>query len=138
MCPRCDEPLIVVELHGVALDHCVGCGGTWLDRGELELIVELAGGQPERMETALAGSETKSRKAARCPRCARKMRVVTMNTQPPVEVDLCPAGEGFWLDWGELGAVVRAHSEREEAELVAFLGELFQDELTTRREESKS
>ncbi len=129
---------MIVELEGVELDHCVSCGGVWLDSGELELIIELAGGQPERLGAALAGKGGGAKKDGRCPRCARKMRVVMLETEPAVEIDLCPSGEGIWLDRGELGAVVRANSGREEAELAAFLGELFQDELSTRREDSES
>ncbi len=41
-CPVCDETLREVQKHGVTVDICPGCKGVWLDRGELEKIVELA------------------------------------------------------------------------------------------------
>ena len=40
--PVCDETLREVQKHGVNVDICPGCKGVWLDRGELEKIVELA------------------------------------------------------------------------------------------------
>jgi Zn-finger nucleic acid-binding protein len=41
-CPVCDESLREVQKHGVSIDICPGCKGIWLDRGELEKILELA------------------------------------------------------------------------------------------------
>ena len=48
-CPVCDEKLRMVERLGVELDICPSCKGIWLDRGELEKILEMdrAGGRPE-------------------------------------------------------------------------------------------
>lgn len=41
-CPVDSRPLQHLDRFGVALDYCPGCGGVWLDRGELEKIVEAA------------------------------------------------------------------------------------------------
>lgn len=41
-CPVCDESMREVEKSGVALDICPGCKGVWLDRGELEKLMEFA------------------------------------------------------------------------------------------------
>lgn len=41
-CPVCDETLREVEKFGVAIDICPGCKGVWLDRGELEKIIDMA------------------------------------------------------------------------------------------------
>lgn len=40
-CPVCDETLREVQKHGVSVDICPGCKGLWLDRGEMEKIMEL-------------------------------------------------------------------------------------------------
>ena len=40
-CPVCDETLREIQKNGVNVDICPGCKGVWLDRGELEKIVEL-------------------------------------------------------------------------------------------------
>jgi Zn-finger nucleic acid-binding protein len=56
-CPVCDETLREVQKHNVNVDICPGCKGVWLDRGELEKIVELAanGGQGSEMRSDQAG-----------------------------------------------------------------------------------
>lgn len=39
-CPVCQVPLIMTERAGVEIDYCPKCRGVWLDRGELDKIVE--------------------------------------------------------------------------------------------------
>ena len=39
-CPHCNVTLSVSERQGVEIDHCPECRGVWLDRGELDKIVE--------------------------------------------------------------------------------------------------
>ena len=39
-CPRDDTPLLLSERQGVEIDYCPSCRGVWLDRGELEKIIE--------------------------------------------------------------------------------------------------
>lgn len=41
VCPVCDAKMKAVEKHGVELDICPDCKGVWLDRGELDKIVEM-------------------------------------------------------------------------------------------------
>jgi Zn-finger nucleic acid-binding protein len=38
-CPKCNGNLRTKEREGVEIDICEGCGGIWLDKGELEKIV---------------------------------------------------------------------------------------------------
>jgi hypothetical protein len=40
-CPQCKTTnLVVSERQGVEIDYCPQCRGVWLDRGELDKIVE--------------------------------------------------------------------------------------------------
>lgn len=40
-CPNCKEPnLMIAERKGIEIDHCPECRGIWLDRGELDKILE--------------------------------------------------------------------------------------------------
>ncbi len=40
-CPVCkDVTLLMAEKNGVEIDYCPECRGIWLDRGELDKIVE--------------------------------------------------------------------------------------------------
>lgn len=37
-CPKCGHDLVEREMHQVKVDVCSGCGGVWLDAGELDLV----------------------------------------------------------------------------------------------------
>jgi len=39
-CPVCNVPLVMSERQGVEIDYCPKCRGVWLDRGELDKILE--------------------------------------------------------------------------------------------------
>ena len=39
-CPVCKIPLVMSERQGVEIDYCSQCRGVWLDRGELDKIVQ--------------------------------------------------------------------------------------------------
>lgn len=47
-CPVCaDTTLSMSERQGVEIDYCPKCRGVWLDRGELDKLIQLsAGGAP--------------------------------------------------------------------------------------------
>lgn len=40
VCPHCLEDLIITERQGIEIDYCPKCRGVWLDRGELDKIIE--------------------------------------------------------------------------------------------------
>ena len=40
-CPSCtDTALVMSERQGVEIDYCPQCRGVWLDRGELDKLIE--------------------------------------------------------------------------------------------------
>ncbi|MBK9097121.1 MAG: zf-TFIIB domain-containing protein [bacterium] len=40
-CPVCKESeLVISERQGIEIDYCPKCRGVWLDRGELDKIIE--------------------------------------------------------------------------------------------------
>ena len=40
-CPVCMNPdLVMTERQGIEIDYCPQCRGVWLDRGELDKIIE--------------------------------------------------------------------------------------------------
>lgn len=41
-CPIDDSPLSVSSREGVEIDYCPQCRGVWLDRGELDKIIDRA------------------------------------------------------------------------------------------------
>jgi Zn-finger nucleic acid-binding protein len=40
LCPACRVDLVMSERQGVEIDYCPKCRGVWLDRGELDKILE--------------------------------------------------------------------------------------------------
>lgn len=39
-CPNCNETLLMSDKNGIEIDYCPNCRGIWLDRGELDKIIE--------------------------------------------------------------------------------------------------
>jgi len=48
-CPIDDSDLVMSDRQGIEIDYCPKCRGVWLDRGELDKLIERAGAkEPER------------------------------------------------------------------------------------------
>lgn len=46
-CPNCpDTALVMADRQGVEIDYCPQCRGVWLDRGELDKLIERAAPVP--------------------------------------------------------------------------------------------
>lgn len=39
-CPKCNVNLVMSDRQGIEIDYCPTCRGVWLDRGELDKIIE--------------------------------------------------------------------------------------------------
>jgi Zn-finger nucleic acid-binding protein len=50
-CPKCGSEMRSYERNGVVVDQCTGCKGIFLDRGELERLVDAEGSHYEREYT---------------------------------------------------------------------------------------
>ena len=61
-CPIDQTELLMTERHGVEIDYCQKCRGVWLDRGELDKIIEMA-----TPEVALANPDSARAQAPRAP-----------------------------------------------------------------------
>jgi Zn-finger nucleic acid-binding protein len=55
-CPSCQSVLVMSERKGVEIDYCPQCRGVWLDRGELDKIIDRALDAEIAAETRGAGS----------------------------------------------------------------------------------
>lgn len=49
-CPNCGETLLMTDKQGVEIDYCPNCRGVWLDRGELDKIIERSGNHYSKRE----------------------------------------------------------------------------------------
>jgi len=43
ICPKCGNPWRSFERGGIVIDQCTGCRGVFLDRGELERLIDAEG-----------------------------------------------------------------------------------------------
>jgi Zn-finger nucleic acid-binding protein len=98
--------MVVLELQDVEIDHCFGCGGIWLDAGELELLIDDA-----QKAAVLLGSFRADRRnpeaKRRCPICSKKMEKVFVGEgDEQVLIDRCRKKHGLWFDAGELSDVL--------------------------------
>lgn len=41
-CPNCNETLLMTERNHIEIDYCPSCRGVWLDKGELDKMLEYA------------------------------------------------------------------------------------------------
>ncbi|MHB8951063.1 MAG: TFIIB-type zinc ribbon-containing protein [Rhodoferax sp.] len=54
-CPNCpDSTLVMTDRQGVEIDYCPACRGIWLDRGELDKLLDRAA--TEAAPTAMASA----------------------------------------------------------------------------------
>ncbi len=94
--------MITLELDDVEIDYCTDCGGIWLDRGELEMLL----GDLQRAQGLIDSFElcqTCSEKPRRCPICNKKMnKIVVGKSLPELLIDRCRKNHGLWFDKGEL------------------------------------
>ncbi len=74
-CPVDSTLLVIAERQGIEIDHCPACRGVWLDRGELDKLLERAAS----FETAdrlrsdpRDGEDDDSRRSANPPKRKRK------------------------------------------------------------------
>ena len=50
-CPKCNVLLQLSERQGIEIDYCPQCRGVWLDRGELDKIIERSTMETPQRET---------------------------------------------------------------------------------------
>ncbi|HUU84773.1 MAG TPA: zf-TFIIB domain-containing protein [Phycisphaerae bacterium] len=135
MCPRCREPLVAYELEGIEIDRCIGCGGTWLDAGELEWIAEKAGVDPGPLSQALHAARRRGKRTdLKCPRCGHKMQEVIVGDEPGVELDRCRYKHGLWFDPGEMQKVIASVAGGEPGAIGRFFSDLYRHDVRSESE----
>ena len=115
-CPKCSggTELKRISFDLIDVDECPSCEGVWFDffADELRTILEQGRDHvPEELKATLTlehGKITPSDDPSvdyLCPRCGIKMRRYWYASEvgKTFLVDGCPAGDGVWLDDGELG-----------------------------------
>ncbi|MCA9714867.1 MAG: zf-TFIIB domain-containing protein [Myxococcales bacterium] len=113
-CPACGVAMTTDFDRGVELDRCLGCGGLWLDVGELDVVSAAPATAPVHNVAALrremqAHTVHMNQGPVRyrtCPRCGGVMNRRNFGTLSGVIIDECPR-HGVFLDPEELEAIER-------------------------------
>lgn len=61
-CPNCNETLVMTDRQGVEIDYCPNCRGVWLDRGELDKIIERSAAYSASVDTEQLKPDSKTYK----------------------------------------------------------------------------
>jgi len=126
LCPACRKSMLVLELDQVEIDYCPGCGGIWLDSGELELLT--AKRQKDDILLNSPAVVVPSReKATRCPICRKKMIKILVGPDRSIILDKCAKKHGFWLNKGELESVLRLAGKIEPSPVLNMLKNIFEN-----------
>lgn len=123
-CPACGKPMIVLELDRVEVDHCISCGGIWLDGGELELLL----GDVAERDVFLSDFQRDqdcSEKPRKCPICSKRMEKIRIEGEQRVCIDRCRHNDGIWLDRGELEAILEMNRFGTDRRVLTLLREIF-------------
>ncbi len=102
-CPKCDTDMTSMAHQGVMVDRCNQCHGIWLDKKELEVVLEkkLARSFDVGRYSQLPPEADEA--SARCRRCQADM--VALDGAADVRFDWCPECEGMFFDRGELTVI---------------------------------
>ncbi len=130
-CPVCkNTDMIILEHNEIEIDYCLSCRGIWLDKGELELLMEMEPGKEitARLFREINQKDAKEKKR-RCPICKKEMKKVNavLNEGKKVMVDLCPSDHGIWFDNGELYEII-CNSVEEDMPVLDFLKSIFSED----------
>ena len=117
--------MITLELEDVEIDHCLDCGGIWLDAGELELLLDEADKAKSLLDSFSVDSKSAEAKR-KCPICDKKMhKIIVGDSRPPLLIDKCRKGDGLWFDKGELHGIFERAQLDEDNKIQELLTDMF-------------
>ncbi len=129
-CPKCKNPLIILELGGIETDYCMDCGGIWFDAGELELLLNNKKATLELLNHFNTNNNLKEKPIA-CPICKKKMNKVYVYGNNRIIIDECPNGHGLWFDNGEILQLLGNSRLNVKNEIVKVLTEIYHNKIKT-------
>jgi len=117
--------MIALELQEVEVDYCTGCGGIWLDAGELELLLGNARNTEQLLNSFKIDSHS-TEKPRKCPICLKKMKKIIVGpSTPTLLIDKCTRGDGLWFDKGELQNILNRAKLDKDNKIQKLLADIF-------------
>ncbi len=133
-CPACINQLTSISVSNLNVEVCKGgCGGVWLDQGELAKFDEDRDPAPETLLKAEKNKNTliDHSKARKCPKCTNQVLAMHYHdSEYQIEVDQCMGCGGIWLDLSELDQIRTSNKTQSEREsIIKNYMERFQNDL---------
>lgn len=105
-CPRDASALERRSINGAEVEVCPGCGGMFLERGELNRVAEPTEGDIEFSTIDLDTFQHEDGYGPiNCPVDAMPMAKVEFNIYTNIILDYCRGCHGFWVDARELARI---------------------------------
>jgi Zn-finger nucleic acid-binding protein len=110
-CPRCAGSLRAIDYEGATIETCPGCGGEWLDGGELRQVVRTVEQTfPAEMKESLSAINSNTfsidespENQVSCPKCSGvELNRFNYACSSGIAIDKCPECDGIWLDRDEI------------------------------------
>jgi len=106
-CPSCGEQMKKIKEPDITIDRCPKCGGTFLDKGELNVLATGMAGDIEMCSLDVMDDIEQKRKHPyrNCPRSScsgNQMKKIDLLIYSDTIFDYCEKCGGFFLDKGEI------------------------------------
>jgi len=138
-CPNCGTTMVVDVVHGVSLDVCPNCGGTWFEADELRALIHSAPHALEELGEMVIPKVEQVRMHAsemRCPNGHGVLINYHYMYDSPIILHTCTTCGGFWVAAEEVakmeGVLNRAHQPMTAEEESAYM---FAKEVTDHEQE---
>lgn len=102
-CPKCHVKMRPYDIEGIEVDRCKHCGGIWLDKNELEQIMNKEVASYVDIHTHGKTKEEIDNAPAYCFRCDHSM--MTIDGANDIKFEWCMTCESTFFDKGELSAI---------------------------------
>jgi Zn-finger nucleic acid-binding protein len=110
-CPEKELKKVQCE-QDLTVDQCTGCGGLWLDSGELVTLLKIGDFYIKNLDTLKGNPVVINQGQRNCPLCQTPLKMMTNNKAPDVKIDRCPGCKGVWLDRGELYKLAEIYKKK--------------------------
>ena len=108
-CPNCQVAMRTETREGIEVEQWPQCNGLWLDYAELDLVEDRAFADDHAKATLVYDERSSS---GLCPRCSTTLHAFNYRGWN-LELQMCEAQHGFWLDAGEDERILELMRQRQ-------------------------
>jgi len=104
-CPVCRTQIDRIRYEGVPIFNCGSCGGHWVEKPRLDLILarrEVQMPEPVQQKMMEIAEASNTTERLMCLTCGKDMVKEPFKHWPEIQLDRCPKCNSIWLDRGEL------------------------------------